>query len=77
MVEKLRFLGKDQDVVVDFGDEHSCDEASRFAFDQHLPIVSFESDDGFSVPEILGRIGEHRQSCLGCQTDELEVKGEY
>ncbi len=73
MVEKLRFLGKDESVVVDFADVHSCVEAAKFAFGECLPVITFESDGGLSVHEILSKVAEHMFSCSGCR-ENIESK---
>lgn len=77
MVEKLRFEGIDREIVVDFNDLHAGGEASRYAFDEHRAIISLVSDDGFSASQLLGKLGEHRQSCEECKSDDKETGRDY
>ncbi len=67
VVERLRFLGKDVSVVVDFDDVHSYVETAKLAFEERLPVITFESDGGLSVHEILSKVAEHVFSCSECR----------
>lgn len=69
MVEKIRFEGIHDEVIVDLEDSHPSHDAARYAFDQHRAIISLVSDDGLSTSEVLGKLGEHRVSC-----DDFEIE---
>lgn len=67
MVEKLRFNGVDEVVVVNLCDQKTFCEAAGFAFYEHRPVLLLDSDDRLSVSELFGKIGEHWQSCGDCR----------
>ncbi len=75
MADKLRFEGIKHVVKVDFGDPHSSHEAVTYAFDEHRPVISIESDDGLVAGEILAKLGEHRFSCEKLLRNEGKMKG--
>lgn len=67
MVERIKFEGIDDQVVVDLDDKHPGPDFARYAFVEHRPIVSFESDANLSSMEVAGIVGEHFfGGCLDC-----------
>lgn len=67
MVEKIKFLGIEHEVVVDLDSEHpGGGEFDEYVFRRHIPATSYTSDDGRSFYEISSRAGEHMVNCQQC-----------